>query len=151
MMWSIQIRRGRDRNRLSTFLGRRVNILAPIDVQASFGAAHLYGSPGDSRRERRIEGGGVVARILQKNVNGVRSRPAIAVIVNTACSGCRLRYIVAHEHVDDVDPVREQVRDLPAAEIEVRAPVPVLLRIPVAPRQGTEVMRPVQIAGLLLQ
>ena len=53
------------------------------------------------------------------------------------------------EHVHHVDPVREQVGHLAAAEIQIRAPVPILLRIPVAPLQRAQEVRPVQVRRLV--
>ncbi len=50
--------------------------------------------------------------------------------------------------MDDVDPVREQVGDLPAAEIEIGAEIPVLLRIVVAPLHRAQEARPVEVGGL---
>jgi len=69
-------------------------------------------------------------------------------VVDAAGRGRGNGNVVAHEHVDDVDPVGEEIGDLPAAEVEIRAPVVELLRIVVTPFQWTEEARPVEIGGL---
>src|ERR1700704_107202 len=50
-----------------------------------------------------------------------------------------------------INPVGEQIGHLPAAEIEIRAEVVVLLRVPIAPLHRPEKSSPIQIGWTRLE
>ena len=130
----------------------RVEFVArAIDPQAALGAAQLHGVPGDAGNQRGFERGRELRRVFQQHVDGVGRGAAVLVIVDAAQGRRRNRIVLPHEHVNHVDPVGEQVGHLPAAEIQVGAPIPVLLRVPVAPLQGAQEVRPIQVGGLRLE
>ncbi len=84
-------------------------------------------------------------------MDGVRGSPPVLIVIDATRRHRRARNLFPHEHVNHVDPVREQVGHLAAAEIEVGAEIVVLLRIVVAPLDRAQVSRPVQIRRLRLQ
>src|SRR3954471_6875518 len=56
---------------------------------------------------------------------------------------------LACDHVDYVAPVAEQVCDLAAAEIEVGAEYPELLRVPIAPLYRPQETGPIEVRRLV--
>ena len=107
--------------------------MLPVDQQFAPGAAKLDSLPDQSGNQRCLEGGREIRGVFEQNVDGIRRGPAVLVLVNAADRGGRNRHFLAHEHVDHIDPVGEQIGHLAAAEIQIRAPVKILLRIVIAP------------------
>ena len=73
----------------------------------------------------RFEGGCVNSPgYSSRHVDGVGRGAAVFIVINAACGLRGSGDVAAHEHVDDIDPVREEIGDLASAEIEISAPVP---------------------------
>src|ERR1019366_1071951 len=126
-------------------------VAAAIDPETSLGAAELLGGAGDAEHEGSFKGGSELGGVFEQDVDGVGRGATVFEVVNATGSLGGNGDVLAHEHVDDVEPVSEEVGDLAAAEIEGGAPVPILLGVPVAPFERAEEVGPSEVGGFGLE
>ncbi len=140
------------RDWLLSALGEEVEPRA-IDIEAALGSRNLERRTRDAGNKGGFEGSRklIGPRILQHHIDRVGRSAAIRIRVDpTNADGCVWNFL-AHEHVYYVNPVCKQIGDLPAAEIEIGAPVVILLRIVIPPFDRTQKLRPIQVAWFRLQ
>src|SRR5262245_8278909 len=82
-------------------------------------------------------------------MDGIRGCATIFVMVHASGGYSGLGKVFIHEPLHHVDPVSEQICDLPSTEIEIGSPIPELLNVPIPPGARAEKLFPVEPSRVL--
>ena len=113
-------------HRLRALLRRPEFVAVAIDEEPAATAQKLYSVVRGHVRGERREVDREVAGIFEQGADGIGSRAAVVeVVVHAAGGGHGERRIAAHKHVHHVEPVRAEIGELAAAEVQEGAEIQV--------------------------